>query len=90
MDDYYKELMDFFAAWFPDADLEGLSDEQVVEEYIKTATPAMRYKVTAQCRALLEQPTLPLRLIAKNAWRLFETQEECRQWVEGIERKLSM
>jgi hypothetical protein len=88
MKEPFKELLDFWMAYFPDADLEGLSDPEVVREYLGAATAAERIKVIAQCDEILSQELLPLELLAKHAWRVFDTQVEAREWLGMIKREL--
>ena len=74
----------FFSAWFPDADLEGLTDDEVVKEYLKTISPEEAKTVAAECEALLSQAELPLDRIAETACRKFDTRDEARAWLESI------
>ena len=88
MKEPFKELLAFWGAWFPDADLEGLSDPEVVRQYLGTITAEERINVIAQCDEILSQEPLPLELIAKHAWRAFDTQVEAREWLGMIKREL--
>jgi hypothetical protein len=88
MEQPLDELLNFWGAWFPDADLEGFSDPEVVQEYRRTLSDEERIKVAAQCGEILSQERLPLELIAECAWREFDTQEEAREWLLMIKQGL--
>ena len=83
-------LFSFIAAWYPDADLEGMDDREVVRAYLKTVTTNERAKAISECKQLLEVSPLPLQVIADQAWRLFPSDAECRVWLEMILQELEI
>ena len=88
MKEPFKELLEFWGGWFSDADLEGRSDPEVVRQYLETITASKRIKVIAQFDEILSQDPLPLELLAKHVWRVFDTQAEAREWLGMIKREL--
>ena len=51
-----SEFFEFFAAWFPDVDLEGLSHSEIVLQFLTTVSAAKRMKVLREIEDLLGQP----------------------------------
>lgn len=80
----FPTLSGFFSAWYPDADLEGLDDREVVKAYLKTVSDQERSNSILECEQLLLMSPLPLKEIADQAWRLFPNEAECRAWLEIV------
>jgi hypothetical protein len=88
MQEPFQKLFEFFAAWFPDADLEGLNDQEITDKFVTTISNDERVRIAKQCRELMLLPAIPLGVIARAAWRTFEDQATCREWLESIHRSL--
>ncbi len=80
----YPYLMKFLLAWFADADLEGLNDNDVVNEFCKV-TPRLRIsEVIDECRRALVRINETCESIGIRANRSFVDQNEARLWLEMI------
>ena len=84
LDQQYPELANFLGSEFPDADLEGLSDEEVVKRYAFRASPKMRSRVIEKGKALLAEKVFPREEISYEANRYFSDSEDARQWLTMI------
>lgn len=83
------KLSNFFGSWFPDADLEGLEDHEVVANFLRTPNKSEHDMVRTELDNLLTEPgALPFDDIGKEANRYFKTEEECRLWLLMLKHKL--
>lgn len=79
----YPILFDFFAGYFPDADLDGLTDTEVVAQYI-SHNSADIVKQTLDALTSLPNDTDVLKSIASEANRHFESTEDIKDWLTTI------
>ena len=82
--DRHSALLDFLAAWFAEADLEGRSDTQVIAAYRAVPDTAARAAVAAQGRALLARRRFPWRAVAAAANRRFVDSAAARAWLADV------
>jgi hypothetical protein len=76
------EFWNFLGSWFPDADLEGTSDDQqVVRNFLDTKNARKIEQVCCGCDEILAMSKLPMDRIMNEANRHFDTEEECLQWL---------
>ncbi len=87
-EDKYPELFQFFAGYFPEADLDGLTDDQVVQGYIKESPSELINEVQKELGLLLSDES-SWGDAAMEANRHFEKNEELRQWLERVQLRLS-
>lgn len=80
-------LFNFFAGYFPEADLDGLSDEQVVLQYIKMNTIEVIEETKRELNLIANDEEV-LQAIAADANRYFESTDEIQQWIEMIKAVL--
>lgn len=76
-------LFDFFAGYFPDADLDGLTDKEIVAQFIEQNTPKI-VSETQNALITLNNAPIVLQNIADEANRYFESSEEIMKWLEMI------
>jgi hypothetical protein len=88
MREKYTELFDFLDAWFPDADLEGLSDTEVAHRYLTVESPETKAKTIQQITDLLNEPVLPCAELGLAANRCFNSESEWREWLNELARNL--
>lgn len=78
----YPKFANFLGAWFPDADLEGLDDKDVIANFLQTPNLDEHNVVRAELKKLLnESELLPYDDISQEANRYFESEDECRAWL---------
>lgn len=88
--DQYPKLANFFSSWFPDADLDGLEDQDVVAEFLRTPNVDEHNAVRAELERLLNQSeTLPCEDIGKEANRFFESEDDCRSWLSLLNNEFN-
>jgi hypothetical protein len=80
----FNRLRNFLGAWFPDADIEGLGDKEVVESFLNTPNKQEHGAVRHELAELLRLVDLPVETISKEANRHFESDAECRRWLEQV------
>jgi hypothetical protein len=84
------EFWNFIGSWFPDADLEGVSDDQhVVRNFLDTKNARKIEQVRCGCDEMLALPKLPMDRIMAEANRHFETETQCREWLLMCQSTLS-
>ena len=81
----YPKLANFLGSWFPDSDLEGLSDEEIVNDFVKKSRRKYVYDVLAEFESLLRLETIPHDDIGKEANLYFDGEEDCLKWIKEIE-----
>lgn len=84
----YPVLYQFFVGYFPEADLDGLSDQEVVVQFIEQ-NPTEIVKDTQKALNELPDDVTLLKEISRDANRYFETPEAFRNWIEMIKTELS-
>lgn len=80
----YKELANFLGAWFPEADMEGLTDEQVVSQFSRVAPSVEIAAVRQQLDDILSSGDYNPEEIGREANRYFSSREECASWLQSI------
>ena len=91
MSNYTDEFWNFLGSWFPDADLEGvLDDQQVVRNFLATKNARKIEQVRSGCAEVLVMPKLPMDRIIDKANRHFETEDQCRDWLQMCYSTLSV
>lgn len=84
----YPVLFQFFAGYFPEADLDGLTDPEVVAEFKKLNPPeVIQETVTELANITNDSPWLGE--ISKEANRYFATNEAAWEWVKMIKAELT-
>ena len=75
-------LFDFFAGYFPDADLDGLTDKEVVLLFADNNPREVIQKTKEALDTLKSNDVYLLNTIAKEANQYFETPEEIWEWLQ--------
>ncbi len=83
------ELANFLGSWFPDADLEGLSDGEIVVQFVRVASAAEVSVVREQLDALLTSGEFDLDEIGNEANRYFRSRAECEAWLQELHSGLA-
>lgn len=83
-----ETLWNFLGSWFPDADLEGYSDAEVVQNFLDVGNTPELTKVREQLMQLLNDIDLPIDRVSKEANRYFKSETECRAWLNMVYSKL--
>jgi len=83
LQDTHPLLFDFFAGYFPDADLDGLSDIQVTQQYISDNSEEIN-TLTLEKLNTIDDDEYLLQAIAKEANRYFENIYEIKDWLQMI------
>ncbi|WP_075343211.1 hypothetical protein [Tenacibaculum agarivorans] len=83
LQDTHPLLFDFFAGYFPDADLDGLSDIEVVQQYISDNSEEIN-TLTLEKLNTIDDDEYILQAIAKEANRYFENTHEIKDWLQMI------
>ena len=79
---YTDEFWNFLGSWFPDADLESVSDDQqVVRNFVKTGNVRKIEQVRSGFDEILAMPELPMDRVMDEANRHFDSESQCRQWL---------
>jgi hypothetical protein len=80
----YPTLANFLGAWFPEADLDGSSDEQVAKEFAGTVSAIELAKTIEEGRLLLGEVELPLAMLSRESNRRFPGPEAAREWLRRL------
>ena len=80
----YPRLANFLGCWFPDADLEGATDGEVVATFVQVSSRREVEACVAEGERLLKCAEFPYREVAKEANRHFGDEEDGRRWFTGI------
>lgn len=83
-----NEFWNFLGSWFPDADLEGRNDEEVMKDFVSHGNHSLMALIATQLDQLLQQEHLPIKRIENEANRCFSSDNECRSWLQSIRRHL--
>lgn len=84
----YPALYQFFVGYFPEADLDGLSDQEVAAQFIEQNPLKIIQDIRKALNELPDDLTL-LKEISREANRYFETPEALRNWIDMIKTELS-
>lgn len=87
--DTHPILFDFFAGYFPDADLDGLTDVEVVQQFISYNSDEIVLQTKNELNNLPKDDFL-LNNIAKEANRFFESTEEINEWLDLIKNQFEV
>jgi hypothetical protein len=80
----------FIGSWFPDADFEGMSDEEETLQFKKVSSPKEIKAVVSYIDKILKSNAVPLEKIEHWANRHFEgSSENCKAWLRGIANLLN-
>jgi hypothetical protein len=79
-------LYNFLGAWFPDADLDGVTDEDVAREFAALDDSRSTRGVIKEAAELLSESEFPGATVGELANRHFESVEEAREWLAMIVR----
>lgn len=88
--DQYPDLANFLGAWFPDADLEGRTDEEVCRAYLQTVSAPQLEAVVVQAGHLLADGSASWEDVGREANRSFRDADEARQWLTAVVGCLKM
>lgn len=80
----YPKLSNFLGSWFPDADLEEMSDEEVARKFKSISNAVERDAVLEEGERLLRQTALPLEEVEDEANRSFEDEDDARRWLSSV------
>lgn len=86
--DEFPQLSNFLGSWFPDADLEGLSHEEIVAEYLESVSSERYGAVTSELDRLLGREKVSFRDVSDESNIYFDNEPECRKWLEQIRKWL--
>ncbi|BET97920.1 contact-dependent growth inhibition system immunity protein [Xenorhabdus taiwanensis] len=85
----YKNLYNFFGAWFPDADFEDLTDEEIVISFKKvTSNEVINAALDEISSLLVEDASFPLDEIIDSTNIHFEDKADCINWLINIQSYL--
>ncbi|OJJ17966.1 hypothetical protein BKI52_29355 [marine bacterium AO1-C] len=87
LEEQHPSLFQFFAGYFPEADLDGLTDVEVVADF-KKKNPQQVVQETQTALKKIPKEDSVLQEIANEANRYFETTEDAWQWVQMIRVEL--
>jgi hypothetical protein len=81
----YPDLHNFLGGCFPDADLEGLGDTEIAEEFaLLDSDASLRRRVLEQGELLLALEPFPWEAVRDEANRHFTGPEGAREWLQSI------
>lgn len=86
----FPELYHFFVGYFPDADFDGLTDEEVVNNFIEDHQDRKKAleKVKSDIVTLIEKLEDYWEDVGAESNRYFETKFEALEWLIMIKKKL--
>ncbi len=89
----YPELFQFFTGYFPDADFENLTDEEVVSNYIvdcskSEASRQELERAKGDLGQLISDIEIFWKEIGFESNRHFESMEDALKWVQMIRQEL--
>jgi hypothetical protein len=91
----FPQLTQFLGSYFPDADFEGLTDEEVVANYISDCNKS---EISKSILMIVREKELPALInniedhweyIRDEANRYFESPQEALLWLNMIQRELN-
>ena len=78
----YPNLANFLGAWFPDADLEGMTDIEATSAFLRSESLQVKNAVRQELAGILKtRVPLPFDEIAQEANRYFKSEAACRDWL---------
>jgi len=82
--DAYSQFEQMLSGWFPDADFEELSDQEIVGEYVRTVGRDEARTVINQAENLLDADPFPVEEIMDAANLHLGDEDAVREWLEQI------
>jgi len=80
----YPKLANFLGAWFPDADLEGLTDSDVVTAFLAVSDRRTVEEILEELQGALADMPLFWEDVANEANRAFDNSESAASWLREI------
>jgi hypothetical protein len=81
----FPDLHNFVGGYFPDADLEGLSDTEVAEQFaLLDSDPDLRRQVLEQGELVLGLEPFPFEAVGNLANRHLTGSDEAREWLSSV------
>ncbi len=80
----YERLFNFLGSWFPDMDLEGVTEEDIVMEYKKTVPSSEIQKMIVEAEEVLDEIEDYWKKIEYETNLYFETPEQAATWLKKI------
>ena len=81
----YPKLSNFIGSWFPDYDVDDLSDEEVVTKFVEQSAETNVKQILNELEVLLQQTDIPYDEVGKEANLYFSASEDCSYWLRGIQ-----
>lgn len=90
----YPELFQFFAGYFPDADFDGITDEDVVAIYVADCIKSENSKIELEKTKkelinLIDNIEKYWQEVGKEANRYFHSSIDALQWLNMINQRLN-
>ena len=91
----FPELFQFFGAYFPDADFEGISDEEVVARYVsdclksEVSTKGLA-EAKSELNSLLSCVDEYWDEVSREANRYFESPYQALEWLKMVKSNLNL
>ncbi len=92
--EHYPKLFQFFAGYFPDADIDDLTDEEVVSNYIADCNKPEKSKnelieTKNELNFLIENVENYWQEIGQESNRYFATSADALEWLKMIKQSLN-
>lgn len=81
-------LYNFLGGHFPDSDLEGLSDLQVVENFVRTAKSSELNQANEELENLIRQIEVYWQKVSSEVNRRFANVEDVKDWLEMVKKTI--
>lgn len=80
----YPQLANFLGAWFPDADLEGKADLDVVGDFASKTAHDQVLVIVDQATEVCKAMEVYWRDVSRESNRIFGSSSEASAWLAGI------
>ena len=80
----FPDLLHCLLGYFPEADIEGLTDEQAAKQCIKELDPNVRLSTIEQGNKLLSEVEFPWQEVGRAANRYFESDSAAKDWLRRM------
>ena len=84
LEERYPDLANFIGAWFPEADLDALSDEEVAVRFCQATSPENLASVLGQGRSLITRMDDFWQELGTEGNRHFASAHEAHRWLNEI------
>jgi len=84
----YERLFNFLGSWFPDMDLEGISEKDIVEEYKKSVSKGEIQAMIFEAKGVLNEIEKYWRKMEHETNLYFENPDEAFLWLKLIVKLL--